>query len=515
MVAYLLAIQHWRQAAQEPHQQPNETVPPVIENMSNRRPPPRAELDPFRPHTQIQTSSSTPMPFADDATSIAGKVLDQHGKELPDIRVIALPKQIFGHKARRRATARSQETWSDAFGQYKFDDLVPGEYQIQAEETPEYTSNRIFVRVGADNADLVLSTRQELWVYGHVENYRGAPLRGVRVVPNGMVSDSVYTDHNGKYEIYITRQGSVRHPDRLHFSLPDYNNRLIRLPTVDLSTEELALRNVLLRPVHTPGFVRGIVLADNFPVADAKVYLRSRDSKSYYYAVTDDEGSFEIQGLAAGRYAVRVVAGKQYQDYQESGLRVDALGSYLSIELEAIQFGQLTGQMVDPEGIPVPRFTLWMTSDSALGRGSRPVTGDQQGFFSINRVPYGDQNFRTHSTPKFRIKGVQLTPYANKPMQLVLDWGPHTIVSQVTDTNGQPLPGTAISLTWEQVKDRTTYHSVRNTMADNNGQFRFSQLSAGLHTLRFNIPGYKRRYRLYFDVGSDEMPVVRLPAHSK
>jgi hypothetical protein len=155
--------------------------------------------------------------------------------------------------------------------------------------------------------------------------------------------------------------------------------------------------------------------------------------------------------------------------------------------------------MVDAQGEPVPSFTLLLTSSKAAGR-TVPVVGDSAGHFEVDEVPEGRLTFVTRSQPRVSIRGAELTATSEVFVRLVIDWGVHSLVGQVTDISGNPIPGVDTALTWRHETGSMQSSSSRRTLTDAGGFFRFTQLGPGVHRLDLMANGF-RRYNTQVDIG--------------
>ncbi len=419
--------------------------------------------------------------------TIAGSVLSRQGERLANVPLFATPSRVFA-SAEEEGAARLQGR-SDAAGRYRFDGLTRGDYRIRSEATARYSATEIKVRAGADQADLVLAPRRSLWVHGRVMD-GDEPLAGVRIGPGPASTTVTYTDTRGRFGIQLDDGGDGPAPDSLHFSLDGYHDRRIVVRAGDPYAGELALGTVRLERIEGQASVRGTVTAEEAPVTEARVFLRSTGGGEHYQTATDAAGGFELPGVAVGRYEIAVVAKAGYRDYTDRDVTVGRDGLELRVALEALGYTTVRGRMVDVYDDPVAGFTVWLTSLSARARGGRPVTGDAHGWFEVEDIPAGELEFATRSDPRLRITGAAVNGPDDPPLELVLDIGDLALAGQVVNAGSDPVPGARVSLIWSHQRAGISSQALRHTTADTAGNFRFSGLGPGGHTLTVDAPGH-------------------------
>ena len=76
-------------------------------------------------------------------------------------------------------------------------------------------------------------------------------------------------------------------------------------------------------------------------------------------------------------------------------------------------------------------------------------------------------------------------------MPVVLDWGDHEIRGLVLDRFGHPVPASRILLKWSHETDGISSVSTRRTAADAHGNFQFSQIGPGTHSLMVDADGFE------------------------
>jgi hypothetical protein len=448
---------------------------------------------------------SRPVPtIENDATlAISGSVLNQQGQRLVDIQLTATASQT----ADPFIGDGEHSTSSDASGRFRFGGLALGDYLIRNEETSLYPGTSINVRSGSSEANLVLTARSELWVHGSVRE-GDEPLPGVSVVPGGDPMNITYSGADGRFGIFVGLRGGNQGQDTLLFSLQGYSAEELPLRIIDPFATDLPLADVRLTRIRGRAAVRGNITADDSPVSGASVRLVSTEHSDGYQTSSGDGGRFEIPNVIFGEYSLAVARAGNYKDHNASGLQVTAAGLDLQLNLEPLEIGQLSGQMLDINGGVLPGFDLWVTSLTAQGQVPQVISGDAQGFFELRDIPVGDRALATDSDPRMRISGVSVSGNNDAPLQLILDVGSHVLEGRVLDSFSNAVPGARVSLIWAHVENGITSHAARTSIADTSGYFRFAELGSGKHTLNVTAAGIRSR-RIEHEVGvGGELQIV-------
>jgi hypothetical protein len=437
--------------------------------------------------------------------SIGGSVLDLLGQRIAAIEIVGTPVR----SADSADEVKEARSTSDAGGRYRIDGLEQGDYVVRSIATPQYPSTSITVRSGTSSADLVLAPQQELWVHGTVREGE-KPLGAVRVAPGNEAQNVTYSDANGVYGLFMKVESGDQGKDALEYSLQGYSSERLPLRSNDPTATELALADVLLTRIRGLATVTGSVVADDTPVQGARIHLRAKDTGDRYQARSDVDGEFTIEEVVHGKYSLTVVPTGPFRDHAEEELNVAGVSIDFRVVLERLGTATIRGRMLDVDGEAVPGFSLWLTNLGATSVEAQQLTGDAQGGFELAGVATGRLDLATRSDPRFRVSGVVLTGSDDPPVELVLDVGRHSLEGRVFDKNSNAVPGARVSLIWAFEKDRVTSHSVRHSICDSNGYFRFSELGRGLHTVNVSANGFQRR-QVRHEVGVGGELRIELP----
>ena len=120
----------------------------------------------------------------------------------------------------------------------------------------------------------------------------------------------------------------------------------------------------------------------------------------------------------------------RHQDFEQEVHVHSRLGE-LDVVVEPWEFGKLTGQLRNVNGVAVPDFELVLRNEASR----EPVAllrTDSSGNFHLPSTPAGSLVISSRSTPHLLVQGLELEPGESRHVDLVLDWGGHTIQGVVT-----------------------------------------------------------------------------------
>ncbi len=274
-----------------------------------------------------------------DTAQIHGRVLDENGLGLADIRVSA---------SSRLAGAMGEST-SDANGAYRLADLTPGTINLQFLAAGKNLHEELRVLAGEDRLfDLTFASG--LQVTGLLVDKLGAPLDEWSIAAvayrGGSDFSAAETDQRGEFRLEHMQPGCTY---RLNISAPDsgFPPNLL-LDGIRPGTEPLRIvvpDNALQR-----GSIRGRVLdAKGKPMQG--FHMRVMHMQSEFPCSVDlrDDGEFLAEDLPAGRYWIFIALGPQLRNLPDvelsPGEDVD-LGT-----IQAEELGSLSLQFLNPLGL--------------------------------------------------------------------------------------------------------------------------------------------------------------------
>jgi protocatechuate 3,4-dioxygenase beta subunit len=215
------------------------------------------------------------------------------------------------------------EAWlsaiTDGAGQFRFDMLAPGKYQVVAREGAHAESKEQTVELvsGQLEDDVTLRLREGAPLTGRVLDGNGQPLVGVSIEAGG---EFFFTDESGSFDLGL-RRGKVRVIARAPGMVPQAINAKVKGKAIDLA--------IALEPADGAVDLR-LVDANGTPIKDVEVVLQSRDGLTpTVIAWSDDGGRVQFENLTPGKTTIRL----GHPDYvmQEYSLKVDHRSAALEI----------------------------------------------------------------------------------------------------------------------------------------------------------------------------------------
>jgi hypothetical protein len=440
--------------------------------------------------------------------SLAGQALDEAGRPISEIEVIALLRGTDDMDANTMTDQGQHRIATDETGRFTFEGLADGLYEIRAVATEKYLGAATRARAGATSVKLVLVTGREVEISGQVSSADGWPLENVEISVTGYnIGPLAKTDVAGKYRLHLAVRGDWRYI--LTFRAEGYSTQKIGFSEQDWQPTGAIERDVTMVPVSTiPIEIFGNVKnSSGEPMSGETLHLRSAGPRHDYVAVTDPSGEFSFTDVEAGAedYSLWLQPKGLYRAYvkRHLTLAVDDPNNF-EIVLEPMSVGSLSGRMIDVDGNPVPNLTFVLRSKNAPGL-ELEVTGDQQGYYKVDEVPDGQLSLKTPppSFPVFFVDGVQLPEGGDQRVDLILDHGKHSIEGRVVDSLGGAVGGADIRLSRSYQHNGLTYTSYHTAVSAVDGTFKLTQLgSSGYHEHRLHVraPGFQSA-TVPFDVG--------------
>jgi hypothetical protein len=436
----------------------------------------------------LPTNSHRPLSMAEQVTS--GRVIGPDGLGIGGVTVLAAAIRLYGSDAADADDISVRyRTMSDTAGFYTFRGLPNGDYVIRTNRFGPYRSARISVRAGVNYADLVLLEENTVVVQGTAISSEGYPLAGVTVLPLVLGVPSVSTDSDGHYQLPVALKPDVR-GFAIRFQLPGFLEEYASIGHGRLDDTHNSPVDVVMEPVGHWTAVSGTVSSsDGSALSGRAVELRPVGQKRQYNAVSDDQGRFFFPAVEAPvDYSLHVAGGADHKDYRQQ-LHVTADAAEFDIVVEPYEFGEVSGRMINLDGSPVPDFHMVLRNTESSTVNAF-VSSDADGNFALAEAPAGELVMASQSTPAILVRGVRLDPGDELHVPLILDWGEHEIRGLVVDRYGNPVPASRIVLKWFHQADGISSRATRRTAADAQGNFLFSQLGPGSHSLEVDAPGF-------------------------
>jgi hypothetical protein len=422
--------------------------------------------------------------------AISGLVQDEEGYPLANIEVMADPihpseaDTLSGDPSLE--AARSASTSFD--GSFVFENLSNDEYRIRTAPMDGFATAETTARVGELTASLVLIRLRDVQVWGNVNSTEGEQLEDVRVF-SGPPTRATDTGLEGDYELDISIKG--KNPQTIQFRRKGYRDQTVQLAPADLEDQFDFQLNISMEPLNRLTTVIGrLEDPDGNPVAGKTINMKSTRLRTRYRAQSDVSGNFSMEDVEPGKdYRLTVRPKGDYRDYVRAQMEIPVGGLQHNIVLEPLNQGELSGFITAVNGKPIPGFALTLKSNVAVGR-SVQVVSDYVGFFTVERFPEGSAVLKSHSYPIFTTQGIRVSSEPEEPVEVVIDMGSHAIFGGVTTFSGDNVAGADVSLYWRHSQNGVQNYSDRKTTADQNGDFVFTGLGSGVHTLRVKSQGF-------------------------
>lgn len=421
--------------------------------------------------------------------TISGRVLTTEGRGVAGVKIVAAAERLNDKLDFRRSGTPRFWTMSDALGAYSLDGLPDGEYTIRTSTHGPYQSARISARAGVGYADIVVARNTEAVVEGRVFGSEGEPLEGVTVLPYLLGQASVLTGDDGRFRLPVTLNPTID-AFALRYQRPGYEEQISKVALGRVGHASESFVEVIMHPVESWTTLEGTVYSDTGDtLAGRTVELRPRLTQRTYKTITDRDGKYSFPIVEApANYQLIVFGGADHKDHEQR-LRMTVDTTELDIVVESYEFGEVSGQLVNANGEPIPNFDLVFRNTSSRKPNS-VVSTDDYGNFKILSAPAGDFVLASQSTPSILVQGLHLWADERLHLPLVLDWGQHEIRGLVIDSQGNPVPASRIVLHWSHHEGGITTRATRRTAADTQGHFAFSNLGPGPHLLQINASGF-------------------------
>jgi hypothetical protein len=276
----------------------------------------------------------------------------------------------------------AQDGITDAAGRFRFEHLSAGRYTVTA-ALGSHTAAPVSVALQAGQSQEGVALRLEtgVTIQGTVSGLPGAMLTGTRVSANGADSymQMVSVGSDGRFTFEHVPFGAVT----LRGNANDGHGSMRTAAVQVTATAEQSVVSAEL--VFPDGFaLSGRITQAGQPVAGAMVAASQQGNGRQAAATSDDTGSYRLEGLQEGTYAVIATApaGGSPPQRRTVTIRDDQT---LDITLPS---ATIAGKVVDSESkAPLANAIVALAGQARGGGprgGARPVTTDSNGQFSFS-----------------------------------------------------------------------------------------------------------------------------------
>ncbi len=416
----------------------------------------------------------------DPGYSAIGQVVDEGDLPIPGAELSLVAKTSGRNRNRdmhrlfQREPAEELQAQSDREGIYRFVDLGPGLYDLQARAQGFAPVTVPGVEILADTGPTDLGAIALLPganIEGRVVDTDGLALAGVVVTSDEAPQT---TGADGTFLIPDLKSG-----DRINLKAQKSGYATASLRGIVAPTNEPL--EIVLSLAAT---VRGLVVdTDREPIAGAQINLRAeRQGGSGNYTlggwspgITDAEGRFVIDNAEPGRLGLSARA-EGYIPYERTGLVVEPGGDLADLEIVLSTGATVEGTVKGPGGKPLAQVFVSLydptggrrfTSGGAVsdGEGNFRITGTETGFAAITA---------RHGVHGQVSRELEISPGDNE-IDLTFEGG-FRVSGRILGPEGQPLAGATLRLRGERTRGL-------HARSDGEGSFRFESVDEGTYTL--------------------------------
>ncbi len=335
-------------------------------------------------------------------------------------------------------------------------------WMVQLELAEHYSPGKLGIELVAGQTKTVrVNVQPGAWISGTVTDDAGQPMAEVDVeitnlVPwMNMMGPGASTETNAQGEYTLGPLGPGKKTVETEASgYVDFRSDAVEL-TVGERRDGVHL--TLSRGLSLSGQV---FWPDGKPAVDAQVIAESRTNQQPMgpwggnnrrdagRTKTDGEGRFVITGLEDGKLTVKASKrspgrGSSRATFRVQQSAIDAGTNHLILRLEAPLL--LSGQVVDDQGQPIPKFTLIGRSANDGGPTERERFDDEEGRFTFERLGPGTWFVRAEAKGFEQEEPIEidLPGEASEALTLTLQRRA-TIAGTVLDSANQPVQGAQV-----------------------------------------------------------------------
>lgn len=235
-------------------------------------------------------------------------------------------------------------------------------------------------------------------ISGTITSTDGSPLEGVFVSASSTSVDGyTFTDSSGFYELSGL---ALDESTYISVYLNGFENPDGAFETLTASSPTLEL-NYTLTPFPTGvGTVSGYVTGDGTPLAGVYVSAAQDSTGQSLNSTTDENGYYQITGLANGEWRIYAYAGEEYQTAQDPIVVVTDAAPDTTADIAFISYPSgtsgISGVVTDAAtGDPIAGVYISLYSADVPQNGS--ATTNESGEYAFDLLPAGTFNLQLHA----------------------------------------------------------------------------------------------------------------------
>jgi len=331
----------------------------------------------------------------------------------------------------------------------------------------------------------------EKTITGMVADEKSNPLENARIhaVPTeikGRVETVAYTDKEGKYTLSGLSRGSYYLSCSHDEYIPDsMKNIEAGSESILFSLERRSgisgqVLNIFDRPVTS--FT--IMLIRSNPATNASTTKQVKRKFSH------KDGRFFFDKVDPGEYTMDVKA-SNYAPYKSETITVEKEIFTSDIQIKLHHGGSITGAVLDHKGDPLKKVYVRLRANNftptiidkffgcAENISGKTITTDKNGRFLIKNINPGlyQLEFGHRNYPHLRINDLEVIMDQTTDAKSLRMKAGASLVGKIYNNTNTPMPGATIEISMTGPPFRET------TTADENGEFKFTNLPPGLYII--------------------------------
>lgn len=406
----------------------------------------------FFPGDRQTVAKGSPTLKLEPAATLLGQVVDPAGQPVTGAWIAADPPRKRNGWQQQQATSRSQ-----ADGGFRLTGLLyGGVYELIAvregfarTKTPATVAPR-----GRSSSRVRIVLSQGQTAVGRVVDAEGRPVEGAEVQLLELYRDRqesrATTGPDGRFDLRRLEPGRkmlrAGHPDHASVFLPKIEIPK-ETPVFDLGTVTLPASGAIEgRVTDTRGRPLAEVEVRAFPADRERMadWMFGHGERSGTVS-TGPDGTFRIERLQRG---VRFNVTAEHSGYVTTNLPGVEAPTEEPVRIELKAAHTLAGQVVNPEGAPVPGAEMTRMEESPLGGGGSfgLGTADDDGRFRVTGLPPGslDLLVTADGYSARQLRALQI-PETGEPeeLRIVLERG-FVLDVHLVDAEGRPVPDVSV-----------------------------------------------------------------------
>ena len=374
-------------------------------------------------------------------------------------------------------------TTANGSGQYSFNNLAPGNYQVRS-FAASYSTTTVSATVTAGNitnTDIFLEPNPGSIQGTVVDSETMSAISGASVQAvnsQNIIVESTTTNGSGQYSFGSLLPGSYS----LIFTANGYATQTLgavvtsnTVTIVDATLSRIA--GALVGTVQDPN-------AAAIPGATVTVFLNNIQVGS---VISDSNGNYMVPGLPPGSYTV-VVSAPNYTTESVSAMIANGQTTTVNVTLNEDP-GTLTGFVRDTNNVPIPGGSV--TVQISTGTGiivATTVTAPDGSYTVPNLAPGNYTVVAAASNFQAATQGVTISSNTTSNVNFNLAAAPGSISGIVTNAQtGTPIIGANVQV---RVVD-SSGAVIATVLTDGNGQYVVNGLAPGIYTVVVSEQDYQ------------------------